>query len=67
MINVDDVFMSNDINMMMRVLSYAGEGENRSYRCISEYDGDCWHGDFSTFLINKYYTKLENFSKIKLH
>ena len=62
MFNVDDVFMDKEANIMLRVLSYTGEGENRSYRCISEYKGDCWQGDFSAFHINKYYTKLENFS-----
>lgn len=67
MINVDGVFMSNDINMMLRVLSYAGEGDNQSYHCISEYDGDCWHGDYTAFHINKYYTKLESFSGYTKH
>lgn len=67
MINVDDVFMCNDINMMLRVLSYTGEGDSQSYRCIVEYDEDCWHGDYTAFHINKYYTKLENFSGYTKH
>lgn len=60
MINVGDVLMNNEINIMLRVLSYTGEGFDQSCYCILEYKGDCWHGYHSALHIEKYYTKLEN-------
>lgn len=62
MINVDDIFINKETNIMLRVLSYAGEGDKQSCYCILEKDGESWHGDYSGTHINKYYTKLESFS-----
>ena len=60
MINVNDMFMNNESNIMLRVLSYTGEGFDQSCYCILEKDGDCWHGYYSALHIEKYYTKLES-------
>lgn len=60
MINVNDVFMNNESNIMLRVLSYTGEGFDQSCYCILEKDGYCWNGYYSALHIEKYYTKLES-------
>lgn len=60
MINVNDVFMNKESNIMLRVLSYTGEGFDQSCYCILEKDGYCWSGYHSALHIEKYYTKLEN-------
>lgn len=60
MINVNDVFMNNETNIMLRVLSYTGEGFDQSCYCILEKDSHCWHDYYSAMHIGKYYTKLES-------
>ena len=60
MINVGDVFMNNETNIILRVLSYTGEGFDQSCYCILEKDGHYWNSYYSALHIERYYTKLES-------
>ena len=60
MINVDDVFISKDSEIKLRVLSYTGEGFDQSCYCISETDNYYWNSYHSALYIEEHYTKLEN-------
>lgn len=60
MIDVNDVFISNHGNTMLRVLSYTGEGFDQSCYCILENDEGCWNGYHSALHIERYYTKMES-------
>ena len=59
MINVNDVFISKDSKIRLRVLSYTGEGFDQKCYCLLEKDDYCWNGYHSALHIEKYYTKLE--------
>ena len=59
-INVNDVFMNNESNIMLRVLSYTGEGFYQSCYCALEKDGECWNWSHTSLYIDRFYTKLES-------
>ena len=60
MINVNDVFISKDSKIKLRVLSYTGEGFDQSCYCLSETNKHYWNSYYSALYIEKYYTKLES-------
>lgn len=60
MINVNDVFISKDSKIKLRVLSYTGEGFDQSCYCLSETNKYYWNSYYSALYIEKYYTKLES-------
>lgn len=59
--NVNDVFMNDEDNIMLRILSYTGEGVESNYYCILESNGDCWNGYHSYHHIKNYYTVMKGF------